>query len=225
MQAYLDLIKRMFEKDKTYSFEDDFIDLYIYFDDLDVFQSVFQRISMSLAAAVTVIVLAITYLSAKPYPFFAYMTDQNGFVERVHPYINPPVTDKHAVRWANEKVVSLLSYHFGYYEEQVMRAEHWFTGDGWENYITSLRDNGVIKTVRDEGLIVTSINTSEPIIEAKKRVDGKMRWLIRIPIIRTIQGASNVPDVTKHTVQVVLTEVDRDESLEGVLIKNLITYD
>jgi hypothetical protein len=68
-------------------------------------------------------------------------------------------------------------------------------------------------------LIITAINQGTPRLLQKYRLDGKINWRIEMPILQTIQGASDTPETVRKVVSVTVEESRRDESIEGLKIR------
>lgn len=148
-----------------------------------------------------------------------FLNDHIRAVDVVTPNRNPPVTDRQAIHWAADKVSDLLSLHFNKYAEQVSRRKNYFSGDGWSLYQHSLINNDVIKTIKNDGLIITAINKGTPRILQKYHLNGNVNWRIEILILQTIQGASDKTITVKKKVFVTVEETRRDESVEGLKIR------
>lgn len=158
-------------------------------------------------------------MASLPPKLLTFLTDRNHIVELVTPHRNPPVTDRQAIHWARDKVCDLLSLHFKKYPQQITRSKNYFVGDGWTQYQQSLVENQVIETIREEGLIITAINQETPRLLQKYLLDGKMNWRLEMPILQTIQGASDTPTTVRKVVSVSVEETRRDESIEGLKIR------
>ncbi|MFA0809410.1 DotI/IcmL family type IV secretion protein [Microbulbifer epialgicus] len=154
-----------------------------------------------------------------PPSLITFTNDNKGYVSKVTPNRNPPVTDRQAIHWAKDKVSDLLSLHFKKYSEQIRRRRDFFVDDGWTLYQQSLIDNEVIETIKSEGLIITAINKDEPRLLEKYMLNGNINWRLEIPILQTIQGASDTSSTVKKIVSVTLEQTRRDESLEGLKVR------
>jgi intracellular multiplication protein IcmL len=182
-----------------------------------------SKLFLSLAALLGVyIVLATLVLVMKasnPPVLFTFLNDQTQSVEFIIPNRNPPVTDRQAIHWARDKVCDLLSLHFKKYSSQISRRKNYFAGEGWSLYQFSLLENNIIETIKEDGLIITAINQDTPRLIQKYLLDGKVNWRIEMPVLQTIQGASDTPSTEKKIVSVTVQEARRDESIEGLKIR------
>lgn len=182
-----------------------------------------SKLILSLATFLGIyIVLATLVLVMKasnPPGLLTFLNDQSQAVELVIPHRNPPVTDRQAIHWARDKVCDLLSLHFKKYSEQISRRRNYFVGEGWTLYQLSLVENKVIETIKEDGLIITAINQETPRLLQKYMLDGKVNWRIEMPILQTIQGASDTPTTVRKVVSVTVEEARRDESIEGLKIR------
>lgn len=148
-----------------------------------------------------------------------FLNDGASSVETITPHRNPPVTDRQALHWARDKVCDLLSLHFKKYAEQISRRRDYFVGNGWMLYQTSLIESKTIETLKQDGLIITAINQNEPRLLEKYSLDGKTNWRIEMPILQTIQGASDKPQTVKKIASVTVEETRRDHAIEGLKVR------
>jgi len=181
--------------------------------------SLYLILAILLGVYILVATLALVVKASGPMGLLTFLESRSGAVELVTPYRNPPVTDKQAINWAREKVCDLLSLHFKKYIEQVGSRKNYFVGDGWSLYQGSLLKNKTIETIKENGLIITSINQDTPRLLQKYMLDGRTNWRIEMPILQTIQGASDAPSTVRTIVSVTVEETRRDESIEGLKIR------
>jgi intracellular multiplication protein IcmL len=179
----------------------------------------FLSMATLLGLYVMVATLVLAIKASNPPGLLTFLNDHISSAQLVTPHRNPPVTDRQAIHWARDRVCDLLSLHFKKYSDQVSRRKSYFAGDGWLFYQQSLLDNNVIKTIKEEGLIITAINQGTPRLLQKYRLDGKINWRIEMPILQTIQGASDTPETVRKVVSVTVEESRRDESIEGLKIR------
>jgi hypothetical protein len=168
----------------------------------------------------TVIITSILVLkSSGSYDLITFLNDKRGGVSFIVPHLNPPVTDRQAIHWAEDKATDLLSLHFKTYSEQISRRKNYFVGDGWSLYQQSLIDNKVIETIKSEGLIITAVSQSTPKLLQKYSLDGKINWRIELVVLQTIQGASDIPTTVKKRVSVTVEQTRRDEAIDAMKIR------
>jgi len=179
----------------------------------------FLSMATLLGIYIVLATLVLVMKASNPPSLLTFINDQRGGVELVIPSRNPPVTDRQAIHWARDKVCDLLSLHFKKYAEQVARRRNYFVGEGWTLYQISLVENKIIETIKEEGLIITAINQETPRLLQKYILDGKINWRIEMPVLQTIQGASDNPTTVKKIVSVTVEESRRDESIEGLKIR------
>lgn len=152
-------------------------------------------------------------------PLVTFLNDHNGSTDVIIPHRNPPVTDRQAIHWARDKAVELLSLSFDGYADQIRRRKHYFVDDGWMKYQLSLIENKVTETLREEGLIITAINQDTPRLLQSYSLNGNKNWRIEMPILQTIQGASDTPKTIKKIVSITVEQTRRDEAIEGLKIR------
>lgn len=182
-------------------------------------------ILMAFSLAIGVISLAVAYAALNYQPILAVgLTDRLSAV-RLTPDVNPKVMDRHALKAAKERGISLTSMNFSDYKQQLLDARGWFSGDGWKIYQESLKAHKVVETVVKDGLVITSISSSDPVLVRKYILNNKMNWLIKVPIYQTVQGASKVPSISKRVLTITMEEARRDQSPDGLLIREFSVGD
>lgn len=171
----------------------------------------------SIITVVSTLILS-TYVNRPP-NMLNMVSDAAGTVESVYPVINPQVTDKQAILWANDATSELLSLHFKKYNEQLAFRKRLFVGGGWELYRQSLIENNVIESIIEKGLVITAGNAETPRLYDKRKVDGKVNWYLEIPVFQTVVGARDGAITVKKKVYITVQETRRDEALDGLKIR------
>ncbi|WP_045861757.1 DotI/IcmL family type IV secretion protein [Teredinibacter purpureus] len=173
----------------------------------------------SLGFYTALIALYLFVKASGSFELVTFLNDHNGSTERITPYRNPDVTDRQAMHWARDKASELLSLSFNSYADQIRRRKQYFVGDGWMKYQLSLIENKVTETLREEGLIITAINQDTPRLLQSYSLNGNKNWRIEMPILQTIQGASDTPKTVKKIVSITVEQTRRDEAIEGLKIR------
>jgi len=148
-----------------------------------------------------------------------FKSDASGNVEQIVPYRNPRLTDRQAMNWTRERVIDLLSLHFKKYYEQIRQRKDYFVGDGFIKYQESLIENETIDRIRNDGLIVTAINQKDPRIVRRWIDSGVTKWQMQVPMLQTIEGASDKPYTNRFVALVTIEETQRDEAIDGLKIR------
>lgn len=176
-------------------------------------------ISIFLGVYTVFVTFLLVIKSSGQYDLITLLNDKNGSVFSIVPHLNPPVTDRQAIHWAEDKATDLLSLHFKKYAEQIARRKNYFVGNGWVLYQQSLVENKVIEMIKSEGLIITSVSQNTPKLLQKYLLDGKINWRIEIVVLQTIQGASDIPTTVKKRVSVTVEQTRRDEAIDAMKIR------
>lgn len=171
------------------------------------------------ALLIMVSTLYLAYFVSTPPRMLTIISDTKGVVNNVQPVINPRVTDKQAIEWANDATAELLSLHFKRYEQQLEYRKRLFVGGGWDLYRASLIENEVISSIVEKGLIITAGNSDTPRLVRKAKVEGQMNWYLEIPVYQTIVGARDGSITVQKYVAIAVQETRRDEALEGLKVR------
>lgn len=187
------------------------------------------RLSLTILMAFSLLIgalsAAIAYTTLNYQPILAVGETERHSALRLTPDVNPKVMDRHALKAAKERGIALTSINFSDYKQQLLEGRNWFSGDGWKIYMDSLTANKVVETVVKDGLVITSISSSDPVLVRKYVLNGKLNWLIKVPIYQTVQGAAKVPSISKRVLILTMEEARRDQSPDGLLIREFSVGD
>lgn len=107
-------------------------------------------------------------------------------------------------------IKDLLSYDYINYNEQLLKHQIKFTGDGFTDFTKDMNDSFILQTVQDNKWISTFKNTTLPVIK-KKGVDsnGVAYWLVEMEGINSFIGY----DSTRNDVVSLKLKIERISTL------------
>jgi len=114
-----------------------------------------------------------------------------------------------------------MSLHFRTLREDLPRRRELFTAGGYEAYVASLSKMGVIDQVREQGLVITAVNKTEPLMDKGAIVRGKAVWIFVFDVIQTVQGAASEHSTRVLTARAKVEQVDRKAAAVGLKISVL----
>lgn len=136
------------------------------------------------------------------------------------PYDEPNLLPDTILRWASKAATSAYTFDFVNYNKQTAAARPYFTEDGWNDYMNSVK--GLINTIVNNQLFINGVVSGTPVISNQGPLPGRgYVWRIQIPFLVTYQSANYS---TKRTFFVVLTVVQVPTSVnkQGIGIDQFV---
>lgn len=155
-----------------------------------------------------------------PFSIFAFPdSDQNSLGSQTLSVSDRPTAS--VLEWASDKVKASFSYNWVDYKDVTSQAEGYFTKQGYEHYLKSLKDSGSTESVVNKKLIL-QVKTSGPAKLLKEGVyQDKYAWQVEVPAVFTYY---NVNAVVKAKADIVLL-ISREPSIDfkdGLAITQLL---
>ena len=155
--------------------------------------------------------------SHPPEPLY-FTTSVNGKSSPLIPLFEPNTSDSVVTQWANLACIGAFTYDFVNYESQLELISDYFTENGWNGFMNSLKESNNLNTMISKKLVVTAVALSTPLILKKGIVNGVYAWRIQIPILVTYQSASEVTQM-KMIINVLMTRISTRDNYKGVSIE------
>ena len=155
----------------------------------------------------------------------AFVNDGKGGYIPITPLINHPVSDTQAINYAGRVVAELLSFHFLTLNEQLEHRKPLFYGDGFDNYLQSLKSHRVLSVINEKSLVITVVPSDDIKLTQKPFFAGHYGWLIEVPVITTAEGAGSQPQTSQSTIIVTLHPVDRVINVNGLQVRQFYVRD
>lgn len=137
-----------------------------------------------------------------PHSYFAVTPD--GRVIPIQPLSSPLLTDAQVLSLAQSIAVDAYSFDFANWRTSMNRVSSHFNQKAWEQWMSSMQQNGVLDAVVRQKMVVSATPTSTPVKVGTAMVAGSYAWKIQIPLLVTYASAN---DAT--TQQLVVTMVLR----------------
>ncbi len=176
-----------------------------------------------LSIAVNMILSGLLFymISHPPMPKY-FATSINGRITPLTPMNEPNQSDSSILQWANQAAIAAFSYNFVNYRAELQSASGYFTADGWENFLSALKDSNNLASVRAKKLVVSAVATSAPVFLQKGLVNGRYSWRVQMPVLVTYQSASEFTQ-QNLTVTMLVTRVSTLNSPRGIGIAQFIS--
>ena len=154
----------------------------------------YRKVLLSLILSIFSIILlvsAIIYIAVNPPKPRYFATYSNGSLAPMIPLDQPNMSVSSLLQWVTSSVVSVNTFDFVNYRDQLQKASEFFTAEGWQAYLTALQSSRNLDAVIQKKLTVTAVATGAPVIVRQWLENGVMTWQIQLPVLITYQSASN----------------------------------
>lgn len=166
--------------------------------------------------------ILISKLINKKAIYFGLTAD--GRAIEMQPMDKPTITEANLLHWAARAAVCPFSYDFANYRDQLALCQPNFTESGWDTFATELKSSKTLELVKTQNLVLSSSIISSPAIYQKGIFNGKLSWIIDVPVRVRYAGRENT---TTQDFKVTLTVVRVDQLLRpdtaGVAISSIVT--
>lgn len=152
-------------------------------------------LGLLLLAIITVIILTVSliYIVIHPPAPKYFATDSQGRLVEMKALTQPNLASATLLQWTNQAVVSVFTYDFVNYRQQLQNSRDYFTSEGWSNFISALKSQNIIQFVLSKKMTVNAVATGAPTIVQEGILEGaRYAWRIRMPILITYQSANQV---------------------------------
>lgn len=180
----------------------------------------YRRVLAALMASMLIILLmlgVIFYLiTHRPAPKY-FATTRHGKLMPISPLNRPNQSEPTVLQWASQAVVATYSLDYVHVRAQLTVASQFFTTQGWQVYITGLKQSGNLDKISDGHLIQHAVATGAPVIVQKAIIDGVYTWKIQMPILVVQESASSTQQ-TPLLVTLLIQRVSTADNPKGIQI-------
>lgn len=124
-----------------------------------------------------------------PAPLY-FPTSASGRISPLVPLDQPNMSDQEIKQWANLAIMAAYSYNFVNYRTELEAASEFFTGDGWNTFISALKSSNNLQAIINNKFVLSASATEAPIIEEKGVINGLYSWRVTMPIMVTYQSST-----------------------------------
>lgn len=165
------------------------------------------------------------YSTPKP-PQDFLVKGQSNQVTQIATLSGPILSITKIQSWSARAVKDIFTFDFTNADAHINSVKHYFTSSGWSQFSTSLKNTNLLKTVKNDQLMVSVTPLSPPVAVANPYyVLGKLVWPdIEVPVLLSYTG-SQAPDNQKMVIHVMLVQVNPAENPDGVEIAGLTKSD
>jgi intracellular multiplication protein IcmL len=179
-------------------------------------------IGFLLSFAVNVIsLISIVYVYTHPPAPVYFATSAYGRITPLIPLDQPNSPDAVVLQWASQATIAAYSYNFVNYRSELEAASEFFTANGWNSFLKTLKDSNNLLAVVNKKLVVTAVPTRTPEIIKKGLIDGRYAWQIKIPI-QVSFISSQVFSTSAEEVILLVTRVSALNNPKGIGIEQFV---
>lgn len=132
----------------------------------------------------------LVYIITNPPAPKYFATTINGRITPLIPLDIPNQSDSSVLQWANVAATAAYTYNFVNYRTELVASSGFFTPEGWDQFLTALKQSNNLDAVIAKKLIVSAVATRAPVILKKGPLNGVYAWRIQMPVLVTYQSAS-----------------------------------
>jgi intracellular multiplication protein IcmL len=159
------------------------------------------------------------FATRSPAHFFGSLPNKQTF--EITALNRPNVSNKALLSWVTLAATSTFTFDFFNYKDQLNAIKDYFTADGFSNFMASLQETDVLKTIEEKKLILSAVAIGPAIVLTEEGIDTKHTWRIQVPLIVRYQSA-NVDETRTQVVEVLVTQVSTEDAPKGIGIAQYI---
>ncbi len=185
----------------------------------DHYHHVLMSLMVIIALMMIMVGVVVYQMYHRPLPIFTAMQpDKQQMV--LHPYDQPNLQPETILRWASKAATAAYTFDFVNYNQQIGTARPYFTADGWQDYLTSVRR--VIETILQGKLFVNGVVAGAPVISNQGPLPGKgYVWRVQIPFLVVYQSA-NSTTTQNYYVVITIVQVPTQVNPQGIGIDQFV---
>lgn len=190
----------------------------------DKFRMLATALPLLVVALVVSIALNVVLVNRKPTHHY-FTIDQVGRVIPIKALSEPYVTEAMLLNWVTEKVAKAYQMDPQNYRDQVGELEPFFTTDGYQQYIESLKSSGTIDLLTKNLLVSSAVPLKTPVIvERNVTPAGVYYWRVQVPMLVDYRSSTRSAQ-KRRLIDVVVVRRQTLESPQGIGISQFVASD
>jgi intracellular multiplication protein IcmL len=186
----------------------------------DSYRKVMMALVMSVVMNAILLVACVYLYNYTPPPTY-FATSIDGRYTPIVALSEPNQSDSSVLQWANQAAIAAYTYNFVNYHDELRAASGFFTGEGWQQFITALEQSNNLDSVKAKKLVVSAVATGAPVILRKGILNGAYAWRVQMPILVTYQSASEFTQ-QNNVATLLITRVSTLNSPKGIGISQFV---
>lgn len=124
---------------------------------------------------------------------------------------------KNVTSWVQDAVGETYSFGFGNFDEQIEKAQQYFTPKGYDTYLKALKANNIENDVKGKNLEVSIIPLQTPIIINGGNWGDTEFWRFRMPVLVSVSGGKT-PVIENYMLELLVLRVPSHLNHKGLSI-------
>lgn len=126
----------------------------------------------------------------RPEPRY-FATTQDGRIVPLTPLSAPNIGREALLQWAVAATTKAFTLDFRHWRAQLQALQDYFTDEGYEAYLTALKQSDNISAVRERKLVVSAVTTRPPVILQSGVLRGAYAWRVQVPVHIRYESSSH----------------------------------
>lgn len=111
-----------------------------------------------------------------------FATTADGRIMQLVPLDQPNMSPAELMSWVATAATEVMTFGYHDYQRRLQFSSRHFTRRGWESFTNALQRVRIIDSVQQLQQVVTAAPRSAPILVQQGVLNGKYRWLIKMPL-------------------------------------------
>lgn len=135
------------------------------------------------------LVVAVVVLATRPPNIQDFTVNDQGQIDRLIPLREPMLGDSAVLTFAQRAMEDSFSLGFANYRLDMQRARKFYTGTGWQGYLSALRSSHDLLAVRRRQLDMAIVVSGPPtVVHQAMQANGRYGWVVQMPIHLVFAG-------------------------------------
>lgn len=170
---------------------------------------------LSFSACVLAIVFSFQMLHRQPIQYYA--STVQGRVIPLKPLVQPIIPDEYILSWSGDVSRKIYTMNFSQVMQNLAGVPSFFTKNGWNSFVQSLKDSHTIETIIAKKLVTQAVVSGPIVILRKGFMSSSYCWRVQVPLMITYTSASQ--NIQKFIYMTMLVKrVSTLESDHGIAI-------
>lgn len=174
----------------------------------------FMIMSLLVCFGLLVALFFLIFTQSKP-KYYASTT--TGTIVPIQSLSSPVVTQKYILQWS--KKVARLVYNLDFLnnEEELKNASTYFTQEGWQSLQKSIEKSGLLSTIKQKKLMLSSVVDGSPVILNQYIEGGRYTWKVQLPLL-ILFGSASESKKKKIYISMIVKRVPELEIARGIAV-------
>lgn len=188
----------------------------------DGFRNLIRIVILQAVIIIGLILALIVYMTTSKPADRYFATTADGRIMQLVSLDRANMNTSALMSWATQAVSETMTFGYHDYQRRLQQSSRHFTRRGWESFASALQRAKIIESIQANNQVVTTEPRSAPTLENQGVINGKWRWLLRLPIRVTYKSGTTQSRVDNLTVTLVIERVASLENPAGVGIESWV---